>query len=69
MLVNFATRYPEAVPLKNIDTEMVAESLVNIFSHLGVPQEILSDHGTQFASDCMKEVTQLLSIKHITATP
>ena len=62
-LVDFATRYPEAVPLKNIDTETVAEALVDIFSRLGVPKEILSALGTQFISECMKEVTRLLSIK------
>ena len=55
-LVDFATRCPEAVPLKNIDTETVAEALVDIFSHLGAPEEILSDLGTQFVSECMKEV-------------
>ena len=47
-LVDFSTRYPEAVPLKNIDTETVAEALVDIFSRLGVPEEILSDLGKQF---------------------
>ena len=41
-LVDFATRYPEAVPLKNIDTETVAEALVDSFSCLGVPEEISS---------------------------
>ena len=68
-LVDFATRYPEAVPLKNIDTETVAEALVDIFSRLGMPEEILSDLGTQFVSECMKEVTRLLSIKQLTTTP
>ena len=68
-LVDFATRYLEAVPLKNIDTETVAEALVDIFSRLGVPEEFLSDLGTQFVSECMKEVTQLLSIKQLTTTP
>ena len=63
------SRYPEAVPLKTIDTETVAEALVNIFSRLGVPGEILSELGTQFVSDCMKEVTRFLSIKQITTTP
>ena len=67
-LVDFATCYPEAVPSRNIYTETLAESLVNIFSRLGVPEEILSDLGTQFVSDCMKEVTRLLSIKQITTT-
>ena len=68
-LVNFATHYPEAVPLKKIDTETVAEALVDIFSCLGVPEEILSDLGMQFVSNCMKEVTRLLSITQPTATP
>ena len=51
-LVDFATRYPEAVPLKTIDTETVAEALVVIFSRLGVPEEILSDLDIQFVSNC-----------------
>ena len=68
-LVDFATRYPEAVPLKSFDTETVAEALVDIFSRLGVPVEILSDLGTQFVSECMKEKKQLLSIKELTTTP
>ena len=64
-LVDFSTRYPVAVPLKNIDTETVAETLVDIFSRLGVPEEILSDLGTQFVSECMTAVTRLLSIKQL----
>ena len=68
-LVDFSTRYPEAIPLKQIDTETVAEALVDIFSCLGVPEEIVSDLGIQFVSDCMREVTRLLSIKQLTTTP
>ena len=61
-LVDFATRYPEAVPLKTIDTETVAEALVNSFSRLGVSEEILSDLGTQFVSDCMKDIFSRLEV-------
>ena len=68
-LVDFSTRYPEAVALKKIDTKTVAEALVDIFSRLGVPEGILSDLGTRFVSDCMREVTRLLSIKQLTTTP
>lgn len=49
--VDFATCYPKVVSLKSIDTETIAEALVNIFSHFGVPEEILRDLGTQFVSD------------------
>ncbi|GFO20040.1 gypsy retrotransposon integrase-like protein 1 [Plakobranchus ocellatus] len=54
-LVDYATRFAEAVPLRKIDTESVAEALVDIYSRLGVPEEVLSDQGTQFISDCMNE--------------
>ena len=53
-LIVYATRYPEAVPLKNIDTESVAEALLNVCSRVGVPEEVLSNLGTQFVYECMK---------------
>ena len=40
-LVDYATRYPEAVPLKNIDTETVAEALLDMYSRVGVSEEVL----------------------------
>ena len=69
-LVDHATRYPEAVPLKNIETRTVAEALVDILGLglgflEGTPEEILSDLGTQFVSDCMKEVFFFFYFKHI----
>ena len=54
--VDYATRYPKAVPLKNIDTETVAEALLDIYSRVGIPEEVLSDFGTQLTSECMKEI-------------
>ena len=68
-LVDYATRYSEAVPLKNIETETVAEALMDMYSRLGIPEEVLSDLGTQFVSKCMDEVSRLLSIKRLTTTP
>ncbi|KAK3732966.1 hypothetical protein RRG08_002574 [Elysia crispata] len=68
-LVDYATRHPEAVPLKRIDTETVSEALVDLYSRLGVPEEILSDQGTQFISDCMKELCRLLGVTQSTTTP
>ena len=54
ILVDYATRYPEAVPLKNIDAETVAEALLDMYSRVGEPEEVLSDLGTQFTSNCLK---------------
>ena len=68
-MVDYATRYPDAVPLKNIDTETVAEALFDMYSRLGFPEEVLSNNGTQFISECMEEVSRLLSIRQLRSTP
>ena len=68
-LVDCATRYPEAIPMKGIDTIECAEELVNIFSRIGIPQEILSDRGSQFVSDLMRDISRLLSVRQLQTTP
>ena len=42
-LVDYGTSYPEAVPLKKTTTEAVAEALLDIYSRVGVPEEVLTD--------------------------
>ena len=39
------------------------------YSRFGVPEEILSDMGSQFMLDCMKEVERLLEVRHMSTTP
>ncbi|KAJ8044409.1 hypothetical protein HOLleu_07148 [Holothuria leucospilota] len=68
-VVDYATRFPEAVPLPSIETTRVAEALVGIFTRVGVPREVLTDRGSQFTSELMKEVGRLLSVKQLTTTP
>ena len=68
-VVDYATRYPEAVALPSVDTQHVAEALLKIYSRVGVPSEILSDQGVQFMSNLMNEVSRLLSVKHLTSSP
>ena len=64
-LVDYATRYPDAAPLKSISTEAVAEALVDMYSRLGVPEEILSDLGTQFVSECMQSMHNLNNLNTV----
>ena len=68
-LIDCATSFPEAIPLKNIDTISVAEALIKIFSRVGIPKQIHSDLGTQFVSDLMKEINRLLGIQPLFNTP
>ena len=58
-VVDYATRYPDATPLRNIDTVTVAEALVETYSRVGVPSEVLTDCGSQFTSEL---ISRLLSI-------
>ena len=50
VLCNYTTQYPEAVPLQNIDAEMIAEELVKVFTRVGIPREMLTDQGANFQS-------------------
>ena len=51
--------------LKSVEAETVAESLVTMFTRVGIPEEILSDQGSQFMSSVMKEVGRLLSMTQL----
>ncbi|XP_077508305.1 uncharacterized protein LOC144119604 [Amblyomma americanum] len=68
-LIDYATRFPEAVALPSIETERVAEALLHIFARVGVPEEMLSDRGSNFTSELMAEVGRLLSLRLKTTTP
>ena len=37
-----ATRYPEAIPVKDIWAETVAEGIVEVFSRSGIPRQLLT---------------------------
>ena len=68
-MIDYATRYPEAVALPSIETERVAEALVEMFSRVGIPDEMLTDCGSQFTAEVMKDVSRLLSLQQLTTTP
>ena len=65
VVCDYATRYPEAVPLRTMDAEHIGEELVQIFSRVGVPSEILTDQGSNFMSQLLGEVYRLLRVKPI----
>ena len=68
VLIDYTTRYPETIPLKSIEAEVVAEELMVLFTRLGGKQR-LTGQGTQFMSNIMKELNRLLSIKPLVTTP
>ena len=68
-IMDFATRYPEAIPLRRIDAATVAEALCGVFTRLGIPEEILSDQGSNFMSELLSKVMELLQIHHLKTSP
>ena len=69
VVCDYATRYPEAVPMKYIDAASVAEELLQIFTRVGVPQEILTDQGANFTSQLLTELYSMLHVQPIRTTP
>ena len=43
-MIDYATRYPEAVALASNETERVAEALIAMFSRVGIPSEMLIEN-------------------------
>ena len=69
VICDYATRYPEAIPLRTIDAEHVAEELIKLFARVGVPQEILTDQGSNFISQLLAELYRLLHVHAIRTSP
>ncbi|KAL8595294.1 hypothetical protein ACOMHN_020047 [Nucella lapillus] len=69
VMVDYATRYPEAIPLRDVTAKSVAEAAFEMWTQTGIPREVLTDNGSQFTSETMKEVFRLLAIKGLRTTP
>ena len=64
-MIDYAT---EAVALPSIETEHIAEAMVEMFSRVGVPDKMLTDCGSQFTSDFMKEKARLVFLQQLTTS-
>ena len=69
VVCDYATCYPEAVAMRSIDAEHVAEELVTVLSRVGVPREILTDQGTNFTFRLLSELYHLLHVHPIRTSP
>ena len=68
-VIDVGTRFPDAVPLKKIDSQTVAEELIKMFARMGFPKEVLSDNASQFTSEMMSEVYRLMNINAVHSSP
>ena len=63
-----STRFPEAIPLRNIKTPNIVKALINFFTLVGLPKAIQSDQGSNFLSGIFQQVMYELDIKQYTSS-
>ncbi len=63
-----ATRFPEAVPLRNLKAKTVVKELIKFCSLFGLPRVIQTDRGTNFTSKVFKQVLDDLTVAHVTSS-
>ena len=68
-VVDYATRYPEAFAIPSQTAEVVADALIELFSRVGIPDELVSDQGTCFMSELMKQLCRNLNINKLRSSP
>ena len=62
-------RHTVSFALKSIDAETVADSLIQLFSRIGIPKEILSDQGSNFMSRLLFLMYERLGIQARRTSP
>ena len=67
--MDFTTKWPEAFALRNSTAETVVNCLIDLTSWVGVPQEILTDNGTNFVSKVVKQFCQTVGVHQIRTSP
>ena len=58
-----STRFPEAIPLRNIKTKTIVKALVKFFTFVGLPKSVQSDQGSNILSGVFQQVMHELGIK------
>ena len=64
-IVDYATRYPEAIPLRTTNSKAIADALIQYFSKVGIPDEIVTDQGSNFMSKLIAQLYEQLGINKI----
>ena len=67
-VIDMATRYPVAIPLKRVDVQTTCDALLEIFASYGTPEEVVHDNGN-FTAELMKKVLETMGIHQIVTSP
>lgn len=63
------TKFSYAYAIFNHEAETVANKICSFIFLFGIPQSIVTDNGTDFTSNLIKEINKIFKIKHVTTSP
>lgn len=66
VVVDAYSKWPEVFPVKNATSVETIDVLRTLFAHTGLPQQLVSNGGSQFTSEDFQLFTKKNGIKHIT---
>ena len=69
VVVDAHSKWPEVIPLSSTTTSKTIEVLRDLFARFGIPEQIVSDNGPQFASEEFQAFIKSNGIRHITSAP
>lgn len=69
VVTNYFSNYPEVVTLQTTSSKAVIAFLKTVFARHGVPCELVSDNGLQFASSEFADFAKEWGFQHTTSSP
>ena len=59
VVMDYHTKWPEAFALRNVTSETVVNFLIEITARTGIPEELLTDNGSNFISKTMQRYCEI----------
>ena len=69
IVIDYFSRYPEAIRLGSTSSTSIINSLKFIVSRHKIPSQLISDNGSQFSSFEFKQFTSSYSFHHVFSSP
>ena len=67
--MDYATWWPEALALRNVTAKTIVNCVIEVTARIGIPQELLTDNGSNFISKVMKKYCSMTGNKQIRTSP
>ena len=69
IIVDAHSKWPEVMAMSSTTSEHTIDALRTLFSHYGLPEQLVSDNGPQFTADVFAQFMKESGVKHILSAP